>query len=70
MRVTTFTETERTARRALGNAHPIVLRMETDLRDSREALANLGEDSDKAAFAALAFVAAVAFLVGRRYLRR
>jgi len=41
-----------------------------DLKSSREALARLGEDSDKAVMMALAFVAAVAFLAGRRYLRR
>ncbi len=68
--VTTLEETERTARRVLGNNHPIVLEIGKDLRNSREALANLGEDSDKAALAALAFVAALAFLAGRRYLRR
>ena len=68
--VTTFTETERTARRVLGNSHPIVLEIGKDLRKSRKDLARLGEDSDKAALAALAFVAALAFFVGRRYLRR
>ena len=68
--VTTLEETIQPARRVLGNNHPIVLEIGKCLRNSREALANLGEDSDKAALAALAFVAAVAFLVGRRYLRR
>jgi hypothetical protein len=63
-------ETERTARRALGNNHPVVLGIVEDLRNSRKDLARLGEDSDKAAMMALAFVAAVAFLAGRRYLRR
>jgi hypothetical protein len=66
----TLEETERTARRVLGNAHPIVLEIGKDMRNSREDLARLGEDSDKAAMMALAFVAAVAFLAGRRYLRR
>ena len=68
--MTTLEETIQPARRVLGNNHPIVLEIGKCLRNSREALANLGEDSDKAALAALAFVAAVAFLVGRRYLRR
>ena len=63
-------QTERTARRALGNNHPIVLEIGKDLRNSREDLASLGEDSEKAAIMALAFVAALAFLAGRRYLRR
>ena len=37
--VETFVETERTARRVLGSAHPIVAECEEALRDSREALA-------------------------------
>ena len=68
--VMTLEETELTARRALGNNHPIVLEIGKDLRNSREDLASLGEDSEKAAIMALAFVAALAFLAGRRYLRR
>ena len=68
--VTTLEETERTARRVFGNSHPTVLDIGEDLKASREALARLGEDSDKAAMMALAFVAALAFLAGRRYLRR
>ena len=63
-------ETERTARRVFGNSHPTVLDIGKDLKASREALARLGEDSDKAVMMALAFVAALAFLAGRRYLRR
>ena len=58
------------ARRVFGNAHPDVLDVGKDVQESREALARLGEDSDKAAMMALAFVAALAFLAGRRYLRR
>jgi len=68
--VTTLEETERTARRVFGNSHPTVLDIGEDLKASREALARLGEDSDKAVMMALAFVAALAFLAGRRYLRR
>ena len=66
----TYTELERTARRVFGNARPTVLDIGKDLRNSRKDLARLAEDSDKAAMMALAFVAAVAFLAGRRYLRR
>ena len=68
--VMTYTELERTARRVFGNVHPTVLDIGKDLRNSRKDLARLGEDSDKAAMMALAFVAALAFLAGRRYLRR
>ena len=68
--VMTYTELERTARRVFGNVHPTVLDIGKDLRNSRKDLARLGEDSDKAVMMALAFVAAVAFLAGRRYLRR
>ena len=68
--VATLEETERTARRVFGNSHPTVLDVGEDLKASREALARLGEDSDKAAIMAIAFVAALAFFVGRRYLRR
>ena len=68
--VATLEETERTARRVFGNSHPTVLDIGEDLKSSREALARLGEDSDKAAIMAIAFVAALAFFVGRRYLRR
>jgi len=37
--VTTLAETERTARRVLGGAHPIVVTIAGDLRDARAALA-------------------------------
>ena len=63
-------ETERTARNVFGNSHPLVLQIEEDLRKSRKALADARASSEQLALAALAFVAAVAFLVGRRYLRR
>ena len=36
--VTTLEETERTARRVLGRAHPIVVAMEQSLRNARAAL--------------------------------
>ena len=68
--VTTLEELERTARRVLGNSHPTVLCIENDLQESREVLADARASSEQLALAALAFVAAVAFLVGRRYLRR
>ena len=68
--VATLEDVEGIARRVLGNAHPDVLDVGKDVQESREALARLGEDSDKAAMMALAFVAALAFLAGRRYLRR
>ena len=54
----------------MGNAHPDVLDIGKELQKCREDLARLGEDSDKAAMMALVFVAALAFLAGRRYLRR
>ena len=38
--------------------------------DARKALADARASSEQLALAALAFAAAVAFLVGRRYLRR
>ena len=63
-------ETERTARSVFGNSHPLVLQIEEDLRKSRKALADARASSEQLALAALAFVAAVAFLAGRRYLRR
>ena len=47
-----------------------VLCIENDLQESREVLADARASSEQLALAALAFVAAVAFLVGRRYLRR
>ena len=68
--VTMLEEAERTGRRVLGNAHPMVLGIEKDLRESRKALADARASSEQLALAALAFVAAVAFLVGRRYIRR
>ena len=68
--VATLEDVEGIARRVFGNAHPDVLDVGKDVQESREALARLGEDSDKAAMMALAFVAALAFLAGRRYLRR
>ena len=68
--VTMLEEAERTGRRVLGNAHPMVLGIEKDLRESRKALADARASSEQLALAALAFVAAVAFLAGRRYLRR
>ena len=68
--VTTLEETIQTARRVLGNNHPIVLEIGKCLRNSRKALADARASSEQLALAALAFVAAVAFLVGRRYLRR
>jgi len=37
--VTTLEETERTARRVLGGAHPLTLEIENDLRASLAALA-------------------------------
>ena len=37
--VTTFTEIERTARRVLGGAHPVVMAIGRSLRDARAALA-------------------------------
>ena len=68
--MTTLEETIQTARRVLGNNHPIVLEIGKCLRNSRKALADARASSEQLALAALAFVAAVAFLVGRRYLRR
>ena len=68
--VTTLEDVARISRRVLGNAHPDVLDIGKELQKCREDLARLGEDSDKAAMMALAFVAALAFLAGRRYLRR
>ena len=36
--VTTFEETESTARRVFGGAHPVVAQMQRDLRNARAAL--------------------------------
>ena len=68
--VTMLEEAERTGRRVLGNAHPMVLGIQKDLRESRKALADARASSEQLALAGLAFVAALAFLAGRRYLRR
>ena len=53
-----------------GNSNPMVLQIQEDVRKSRKALADARASSEQLALAALAFVAAVAFLAGRRYLRR
>ena len=58
--VTTVEETERTARRVLGRAHPIVVAMEQSLRNARAALRaretpeQLAEDAFRTARAKLA----------------
>ena len=41
--VTTLEETERTARRVMGGAHPLVARIEHQLRNARAALRARGE---------------------------
>ena len=55
--------------RRFGENHPETLNLRREQADARKALADARASSEQLAFAALAFVAAVAFLVGRRYLR-
>ena len=57
-------------RRRFGDNHPETLNLRDEQADARKALADARASSEQLALAALAFVAAVAFLVGRRYLRR
>ena len=51
--VTTLEETEETARRVLGAAHPTAMNIELDLRVSREALSARDVSSVNEAFAAM-----------------
>ena len=46
------------------------LNLRREQADARKALADARASSEQLALAALAFVAALAFFVGRRYLRR
>ena len=63
----TLTDILRRGRRTLGDSHPLVQDVANELDELR---IGHSDSSEQAALAALAFVAAVAFLVGRRYLRR
>ena len=53
-----------------GKNHPEILGLRRELGEVREDRDRLQEESDKATMMAVALVAALAFLAGRRYLRR
>ena len=63
----TLTDILRRGRRTLGDSHPFVQDVAHELDELRT---GRSDSSEQAAFAAIAFVAALAFLAGRRYLRR
>ena len=66
--VTTLEETERTARRVLGGAHPLTTAMEDSLRQARAALRAREEALAAIIYAAAAALAAAAVLVLRKKL--
>ena len=61
---------ERVWLRRFGENHPEILGLRRELGEVREDRDRLQEESDKATMMAVALVAALAFLAGRRYLRR
>ena len=61
---------ERVWLRRFGENHPEILSLRGELGEVREERDRLQEESDKATMMAVALVAALAFLAGRRYLRR
>ena len=63
----TLTDILRRGRRTLGDSHPFVQDVAHELDELRT---GRSDSSEQAALTALAFVAALAFLAGRRYLRR
>ena len=67
--VTTLEDTERTARRVLGGAHPLTTAMEDNLRQARAALREEARPRGAAIiYAAAALAAAAAVLVLRKKL--
>ena len=56
--------------RRFGENHPEILGLRRELGEVREDRDRLQEESDKATMMAVALVAALAFLAGRRFLRR
>ena len=68
--VAIYEDVEKIWLRIFGEKHPETLQLRRDHAKARECLADARASSEQLALAALAFVAAVAFLVGRRYLRR
>ena len=68
--VATYEDIERVWLRRFGENHLEMLSLRGELGEVREERDRLQEESDKATMMALAFVAALAFLAGRRYLRR
>ena len=68
--VATYEDIERVWLRRFGENHPEMLSLRGELGEVREERDRLQEESDKATMMAVALVAALAFLAGRRYLRR
>ena len=68
--VAIYEDVEKIWLRVFGEKHPETLKLQREVVAARERLADARASSEQLALAALAFVAAVAFLVGRRYLRR
>ena len=68
--VATYEDVERVWLRRFGENHPEILGLRRELGEVREDRDRLQEESDKATMMAVALVAALAFLAGRRYLRR
>ena len=68
--VTIYEDVEKIWVRIFGEKHPETLNLQREFAEARERLADARASSEQLALAALAFVAAVAFLVGRRYIRR
>ena len=67
--VAIYEDIERFYLRQLGENYPETLNVRRELEAAREQLARLREENDKATMMAVALVAALAFLAGRRYLR-
>ena len=65
-----YEDVERVWLRRFGENHPEILGLRRELGEVREDRDRLQEESDKATMMAVALVAALAFLAGRRYLRR
>ena len=68
--VAIYEDVEKLWLRVFGEKHPETLKLQREVVAARERLADARASSEQLALAALAFVAAVAFLVGRRYFRR
>ena len=68
--VAIYEDVEKAWVRIFGEKHPDSLKLLREHAKARERLADARASSEQLALAALAFVAAVAFLAGRRYLRR